>query len=70
MSGYSEWRFWSPTLGCQASRISMFDEHGAEYFMILPRDDTKAYHEARLTAVEAIATAMAMKLDPGEVRVQ
>lgn len=68
MSGYSEYRYWSPTLGCDAARISMFDRHGKEFFMILPCEDARTYRVARETAVDAIATAIDIGCMPGEVR--
>lgn len=69
MSGYSEYRHWSVMLGCDASRLSMFDEHGGEFFMLIPAEDARSYRVARETALDAIATAIAMGCQPGEVRV-
>jgi len=67
---YREYRFWSPVLGCDASRLSMWDERGREFFMILAADDGKAYKARKTQAIEAISFAIDMRLDPGEVRIQ
>lgn len=68
--GYSEYRYWSPVLGCEAARVSLFDHHGREFFMIIEAEDGRGYRQRRDTAVEAIMTAIDMGLDPGEVRTQ
>lgn len=70
MTGYSEYRFWSPTLGCDAARLSMFDEHGGEFYMIVPCEEGRVYREKRQSSLEIIAAAIGMGLDPGEVRTQ
>ena len=36
--------------------------------MLIPAGDGKEYREARKAAVEALEQAIAMKLEPGEVR--
>lgn len=61
-------RFWSPTLGSDAARVSMFDAHGREFYMIVPDEGGQAWRDRRDTCVEALATAIDMNLDPGEVR--
>ena len=33
---YQRLDYWSPTLGCEVSRISMVDKNGDEYFVTLP----------------------------------
>ena len=69
-AGYSEFKYWSPELGGYASRVSLWDDHGGEFFMLLACDNTRSYREARETAVEAIATAIAQGCEPGMVRLQ
>lgn len=64
----AEFTTWSPTLGCEATRISTADSLGQEYFAILPRTEGRAWREARQQAVEALAEAMERGLTPGEVR--
>ncbi len=68
MTIWQEFRFWSPTLGCNAARISMTDRHGGEFFKIIPRDaSAKAYREAREKALDEIEDAIAARQQPGEV---
>jgi hypothetical protein len=65
----SEFRYWSPVLGCDAVRMSCFDGLGGEFFIIIPADDEgRAFREARQFAAEAIHEAMSLGLQPGEVR--
>jgi len=67
-AGHSEHHFWSPILGAAAVRISMADDAGLEYFMIIPDEDGGApYRLARDRAISAISTAIAEGDDPGEV---
>ena len=67
MSGFQEMRFWSPTLGCDAARLSMTDERGSEYFMIVPREAGARWREKRAEAVEVIERAIHDGVEPGEV---
>lgn len=46
----------------------MADERCREFFMIIPVESGRAYREARLAAIEAIETAIAIGCEPGEVR--
>jgi hypothetical protein len=71
MRGVAEYRYWSPVLGCEAARISGFDDRGGEFFMIIPVDEAgKKYRHARQSAAEAIGQAISLGLHPGEVRTQ
>lgn len=67
MSGYSEFKFWSAMLGCDASRISMCNDRFGEFYMIIPDEGGRKYKEARDHALEAIESAISLGLDPGEV---
>jgi hypothetical protein len=79
MAGYREFRFWSPTLGCEAVRLSVVGGaaatlfHGPgvahqEYFAILRADETgKKYRDRRNAALAAIDAAIADGQGPGEV---
>ena len=66
-AGHSEHHYWSPVLGTDAVRISMTNEDGMEYFMIVPDAGGAVYRGARDAAILAISTAIAEGDDPGEV---
>jgi hypothetical protein len=69
MSSYRAWRFWSPTLGVEAVRLSMVDEHGAEFYMIVPADrGAREWRQERDRALDVIADAIDAGAQPGEVR--
>ena len=61
-------RYWSPLAGGDVCRVSMADSEGQEFFMTITEVEGLAYREALTRAVEAIETAIAAKLKPGEVR--
>ena len=68
MTGFTEYRYWSPVLGCDASRLSVFDQHGAEYWSIIERPSMgKRYRESRQEALELIVEAIERGQEPGEV---
>jgi hypothetical protein len=70
MSVYREYTFWSPVLGERACRLSVPDEHGSEYFAIVPRPSSgRGWREAREGALQAIEAAILRGDLPGEVRV-
>lgn len=64
---YREYKYWSVITGGMVSRISVFDEHGAEYYMIVHIATKRSYRQDRETALLAIADAMRLGYDPGEV---
>jgi len=69
---YSEWKHWNSILGEKAVRLSVADTLGREYFMLTayaPADDRRPWRERRTEALEIIAEAIEMGLQPGEVRV-
>lgn len=49
-------------------RISMSNERGGEYFVMIPADDGKSYRAQRETALIMIEQAIQAGLEPGEVR--
>lgn len=68
MTTYSEFRFYSPLLDSEAARISVADEQGQEYFVVIPAEVSgKAYRAARDEALDLIEHAMLVGLEPGEV---
>lgn len=70
MTGYSQYDYWSPILGANAARLSMFNAQGQEFFMIIEvPDSTKQLRAAREDALDAISEAIALGLQPGEVKV-
>ena len=68
MNGYTEYFFWSIGLGADAVRLSIHDEHGQEFFMVMEAKTGKAGREAKAAALEAIHEAMRQGCHPGEVR--
>lgn len=77
MPAFREHRFWSPMLGCDATRLSMTDARGGEFFKIIPvqsgvaldRDGKRVprYRVDRDAALDAIEDAVASGQEPGEV---
>lgn len=62
-----EYRFWSPLTGGEALRISCYNQHGHEYFMIVSAENGKALRELRQLAAERFYDAIQSGQDPGEV---
>jgi hypothetical protein len=63
-----EYRFWSPVLGDHACRLSMPDERGGEYWMVVARPSHgREWRDARRAAVEALEAAADEGLEPGEI---
>ena len=60
---------YSPIEDKNISRISVANDRGHEYFMLIPCEGGKAYREARLTALECLVEAIQMGLPPGQVRI-
>lgn len=63
---YSEMRHWNVILGCNAVRLSVADERGAEYFMIVPRPRT-GWREEKARLLDLIGEAIEAGCAPGEV---
>lgn len=69
MDGYvTEFDFWSPILGSDATRISMANDEGLEYFAIVRRLEGRAWRELKAKAVAALTDAMDAGVAPGEIR--
>jgi len=66
---FSEFSFYSPIKDCECVRLSVFDSHGQEFFMILERPEGKLWREERNRALDDIALAIKSGCRPGEVRV-
>jgi hypothetical protein len=69
MRTYSQFRFWSPYLGCEAVRLSMFDSHGGEFFKIISADNAKTFRKVRDIVVNKLAAAIDNGDQPGEVHI-
>lgn len=65
---YQEVRFWSPTLGCQAARVSMADGRGGEHYCIIPFEQGRPWREARAEALERVMEHIRWGKEPGEVK--
>lgn len=64
----SEYHFWSPTLGTDAVRFSLYDEHGQEYFCIRPMTGLgQSLRDLREHSALRIHEAMEQGAEPGEV---
>lgn len=65
---YSEFRFFSPVMDCDAIRISMQGKQpGTEFFRIIRVEDGRRYRERRDEALHLIQLAIDAGLEPGEV---
>jgi hypothetical protein len=65
---YYEFTTYSPVLDCEVARISLYDERGGEFFMIVPTG--RGYRAARSKALAVMCEAIDDGVDPGEVRLQ
>lgn len=65
---YSVFESWSPTLGCDAQRISVADEQGLEYFVLGPKLDGRADRDFRNKALDVLRQAIEAGTGPGEYR--
>ena len=66
---YIEHTFYSPFLDCEATRISVPDARGGEFYMIVPRAIGMSWRKTRDEALDNIATAIEQGCEPGEVRI-
>lgn len=64
---YSEFRFFSPIMDCEAIRLSMPGPHGGEFFRVVRAEDGRRYRERRDEALSLIQMAIDAGLEPGEV---
>ncbi len=67
MPHLNEFSTWSITAGCVQSRLSMWDDAGQEFFVLLPRTQGRAWREEKARAGEMIEEAMAAGCNPGRV---
>lgn len=63
---YSEFTHWNIALGCKATRLSVADEQGSEYFMLVPRPQ-RGWAEEKAKLLDYIAEAIEGGCAPGEV---
>ncbi len=63
---YAERQFWSPFLNTRAARLSMCDDHGGEFWSIIPIP-IRGWREARNVALDGIEAAIRDGKQPGEV---
>ena len=69
MRGYTEYRYWDVNLDSYAARVSMADDRGMEFYMIVPKENPKRFRSAIAEAVEAIDMAIEQGCAPGRVRI-
>ena len=67
--GYAEYRDWDVNLGSYAARVSMADDNGSEFYMIVPKEDAKTFRSDVARAVDAISLAIEQGCNPGRVRI-
>jgi len=68
LSIYSEFRYYCPVEDCEMARLSISDEKGGEYYMIVKDEGGKKYREARDLALDSIELAMRNGEFPGLVQ--
>ena len=61
--------YWSPMLGCEVCRISLGGPKG-EYHTTLPTEDGRGWRQKKREAVDALARAVELDLEPGQVKWQ
>ena len=62
---YAETRYWSVIHDAEVARLSIANDHGEEFFAIVPI--TRPWSEARIDALDGIWSAMQDGCEPGEV---
>ena len=65
MITWSERTFYSMDLDCQVSRVSGFDDHHQEHWLVI--ETGRGYRDRRTTAVERIMASIEAGDEPGEV---
>lgn len=66
---FYESRGYSPLVDAVMVRLTVFDKPGREFFMMLPSENGRRWRERRTEALDAIQSAIAQGLEPGEVKV-
>ncbi len=69
MTTFSEFEYYSVLHDANVARVSIIDPHGAEFFMIVERDE-KGYRDRRNDAIDACVEAIEAGCAPGEVRLR
>lgn len=64
---WQQLRFWSPTLGTDAVRLSVVDDRGGEFYRIIPAVVGRKYREERDRVLDELEDAIASGAEPGEV---
>ena len=65
MITWSERTFYSMDLDCQVSRVSGFDDHHQEHWLVI--ETGRGYRDRRTAAVEKIMASIEAGDEPGEV---
>jgi hypothetical protein len=68
VSGYQEFRFYSPVHDSEMVRVSMFNGEGHEFFVTIDGTYGKSYRKRLEDAVIDIEQAIVSGREPGEVR--
>lgn len=66
---FHEFRGYSAIHDREMIRLSVADNRGSEFWMLLPARDAKPWRERRTEALDNIEFAIAQGLEPGEVKV-
>ena len=66
MAEYQEFSFYSATLGGNASRLSICDNQGHEFFVTIPRETGKKYRDRKAKALALVMDAIERGDQPGE----
>ena len=65
MITWSERTYYSMDLDCQVSRVSGFDDHHQEHWLVI--ETGRGYRDRRAAAVERIMASIEAGDEPGEV---
>ena len=65
MITWSERTYYSMDLDCQVSRVSGFDDHHQEHWLVI--ETGRGYRDRRTAAVERIMASIEAGDEPGEV---
>jgi hypothetical protein len=70
VTGYRQYRAYSIRDDADMVRLSMWDARGGEYHMTIAwGNGGRVFREARAAALEALAEAMRLGMEPGEISV-
>ncbi len=64
---FGEYFFWSPILGVDAVRLSLWDQHGQEFWKVLACPSGRGYRALRQKTLSLLADAIDDGRAPGEV---